>query len=164
MPVKFIPRQIAVEKREIWIRVSIWAAVPMFIALSLGDYAVYEWIRGNPGNTIIFGLIAFGFIILSLMVPAIRLAQHDVDLKHAPDKVKFWSDIEAYESNFKSMDELVHDHGAEFLRILKVWDGYVRMRQPQHPEQEEYTPADSHTGFAADEPRKSSPVGVRKGL
>lgn len=129
MAIKVLPNEIRSEIRALMLKYGFIVAVLLFVAMALGDYAVYQWIIGGYGLTIIFGLIAFGFVILSMLVLIQRIAKHEVDLKHSPEKVQFWVDLELLDSSFISMDEFIKRHGAQVMRINKSLNDYVMSRQ-----------------------------------
>lgn len=129
MAIRIVPNEIKAEVRSLMIKYGFITAVLLFVAISLGDYAVYQWIIGGYGLTIIFGLISFGFVVLSLLILMQRVAKHEADLKHSPEKIQFWVDLELLDSGFMTMDEFISRHGTQVMRINKNLSDYVESRK-----------------------------------
>ena len=125
MPLKIVPQEIRLEFRSYVLRYALMIAIPTFVAISLGDYAVYAWVAGNYGNTIIVGLIALGSTIVSASFIMIRIGKHELQLNHSQDDIQFWVDHEAVQLGYMTMQDFMRKHSVRMAKLIKMQSDYL---------------------------------------
>lgn len=163
MPVKIVPREIAVEFRAYVVKFAFMIAIPFFTAIALAGYAVYSWTVGNYGNTIIFGLISFGFAFTSSVLVMIRIGKHEMQLNHSAEEMQFLTDVEAVQLGYMPLKTFMEKHKVMNTKMLRMYAQYLHdpMVEPKLPEHAPVqSPAPSITQHKA-EPEQVSTEPVR---
>ena len=130
MPLKIVPQEIRLEFRSYVLRYALVIAIPMFVAMSLGDYAVYAWVAGNYGATIIVGLISFGFVTMTAIFIMVRIGKHELQLNHTQDDMQFWIDHEAVQLGYMTMQDFMQKHAVRMAKLIKVQSDFLNNLHP----------------------------------
>lgn len=125
MAVKIIPKEATLMMRALILRYGITSGIVVFVALVMGYYATYSYVYGNFGNTIVFGLISLGLIIVGTSIIVYKIAEHEVQISTTPQQVEFWRDVEAVESKLMPIDQFLQKHAVDVLRLTRFMNEYV---------------------------------------
>lgn len=125
MAVKVIPKEATLIMRSLIIKYGISSGIVVFVALVMGYYSTYSYVYGNFGNTIIFGLISLGLIIVGTSIIIYKIAEHEVEITNTPQQLEFWRDVEAVESKLMPIDQFLQKHALDVLRLAKFMNEYV---------------------------------------
>lgn len=125
MAVKVIPKEATIMMRALILKYGISSGIVVFVAFVMGYYAAYSYIYGNFGNTIIFGLISLGLIIVGTSIVVYKIAEHEVEITNSPKQLEFWRDVEAVEAKLMPIDQFLQKHALDVLRLTKFMNEYV---------------------------------------
>ena len=125
MAIKIVPGEVRATFRAMLIKYATTSGIVLFVALVMGYYATYSFIYGNFGNTIIFGLLSLGFMMVATSVVIYKIADHEAKMAHAPDQVQFWRDIEAAEAGLITIDQLMQKHALDIIRLIKIFSDWT---------------------------------------
>lgn len=125
MPVKIVPREIAVEFRAYVVKFAFMIAIPFFVALVFVGEAVNAWNDGNPGNTIVFGAIAFGFTFLTGVLLFVRIGKHEMQLNHSAEEMQFLTDAEAVQLGYMPLKTFMEKHKVMNTKMLRMYAQYL---------------------------------------